>query len=878
MTNPPSQIGPYTIDREIGRGGMGVVYLGHDTRLGRNVAIKALPQELAADPARLERFEREARVLAQLNHPNIAGIHGVEEHDGARYLVLEHVQGETLADRIDRGPLPIDEAIEIAVQIAAGIEAAHEAGVIHRDLKPGNVMVTPDGRAKVLDFGLARTEEGQSSTSQSEAATLTSPAIAHSPTIPGVILGTAAYMSPEQARGRRVDKRTDIWSFGVLLYEMCTGVGPFIGETVTDSIGAILHKNIDLDQLPPTTPQRVRRVITRCLQRDKQKRLRDIGDAIVELQSASIDTPIVAAPAPGGVRSTLRTLLLVALLPIIAAAAWFASRMTIERPTPRVIRFDAVVETPESRLDDARPMISPDGSAIAFTRNKQLFVRSLDSFDSRVIPGTQNASDPIWSPDGKWLAYGVDGTLYKISLSGGGQIKLSPNAAVGAGELGGGWTDDDRIIFAAGVISQISARGGEVSTLLETDLTKVIDYHDPAVVPGTDVVIFIRHNRNNTLELCASDGDRVVTIVPASEIVLDSPCYAPSGHVLYTRGFKQTDVWAIEFDPITMTASGDPFLVEPNASEPSVSRNGTLCIQRGQAAMGSSLSWLTREGVKTPINADFDVIFALSISPDLKHIAFTAGTPPKLDIWVHDVDRGINRRVTFLETMVASTGWSPDSRELAVVQFMGAQDGNSVTQFCFADGSGQSRDQIDGVMFSMDAQWENAVWFKGNSPSIDTLYARPFDDPESRTELPMPGRDFGAFISPGADYLAYSAADSGVFQVYCTSYPNGSGKWQISTQGGRSPVWSTDGDSIYYFAEKPVVGIYEVEVVREPSFEFGAPVLAFDLTDSTDPNTMDWVISQDGQSLLYVVQPEQATGTLGTISVIENWFEAFRDR
>ena len=330
-------VGPYTIVRELGRGGMGVVYLGCDTRLDRQVAIKALPEHLAQDPDRLARFEREARTLAQLTHPNVAGIYGVEEHEGARYLVLEYVEGETLAARLDRGALPVDEALEIAVQIAAGVEAAHEAGVIHRDLKPGNVIVTAEGKAKVLDFGLARTEEASSSSTQMSpnSPTLTSPAVQHSPTMPGVILGTAAYMSPEQARGRTVDKRTDIWSFGVILYEMLTGVCPFIGETVSDSIGAVLHKGVELDRLPSTTPAMVRHVLKRCLERDKATRYRDIGDVRIELEHGD-STGSAAEPSAAPIRQGAALVWgLCAVLAAVAAwSAWF-SQQEVPRPVIR---------------------------------------------------------------------------------------------------------------------------------------------------------------------------------------------------------------------------------------------------------------------------------------------------------------------------------------------------------------------------------------------------------------------------------------------------------------------------------------------------------------------------------------------------------------
>ncbi|MCB9838572.1 MAG: serine/threonine-protein kinase [Phycisphaeraceae bacterium] len=611
MTNPPSQIGPYTIDREIGRGGMGVVYLGHDTRLGRNVAIKALPQELAADPARLERFEREARVLAQLNHPNIAGIHGVEEHDGARYLVLEHVQGETLADRLDRGPLPIDEAIEIAVQIAAGIEAAHEAGVIHRDLKPGNVMVTPDGRAKVLDFGLARTEEGQSSTSQSEAATLTSPAIAHSPTIPGVILGTAAYMSPEQARGRRVDKRTDIWSFGVVLYEMCTGVGPFIGETVTDSIGAILHKNIDLNELPPQTPTRVRRVITRCLQRDKQKRLRDIGDAIVELQSETDYAPTLTAAAPAS-----RMPWLIAAAAIILAVVGFfgSSLLSTSAPEPprSIVKFTfAPLEDPGVAGDRFAQgvLLSPDASMVAYNlantswgASDTIWIRRLDQLNPRSIKLPFDAYPVCWSPGGRSLVVRkggfINSELWSVGINGAAPrlIGALPKGSCFLWKQGVAPLDDNMLLvsMARSGIYTMPLRGGIPEPLLTTSDTEFAVCATP--LPGTSAILFA-DTANGRLETLVNgkrmplfdlDGDRIENV-----------SYSNSGHILVSiwDGRRKRGVWAIPFKPESLDITGEPFWILP-FGDVSCSATGAMafCPREAQPPEPRSLVWVNEQG------------------------------------------------------------------------------------------------------------------------------------------------------------------------------------------------------------------------------------------------------------------------------------------
>ncbi|MFG0304925.1 MAG: protein kinase [Phycisphaerales bacterium JB040] len=418
-------IGPYEIESELGRGGMGVVYRARDTRLDRTVAVKALPEELARDPVRLERFEREARTLAQLNHPNIAGIHGLEEHDGHRYLVLEFVEGETLADRLDRGAIEPDEAVELGTQIAAGVGAAHDAGVIHRDLKPGNIMITPEGRAKVLDFGLARNDDGTSSSGGglSQSPTMTSPARhQHSPTIPGAILGTAAYMSPEQARGRRVDTRTDVWSFGVVLYEMLVGASPFVGETASDSIGAVLHKSFDLDQLPAGTPSSVRRVLRRCLQRDKEQRYRDIGDARLELLSGSVDSPdpVLRSGTGPKVWALAVAAVLVALVGGVGGLLLGKWLPAPAAPSPEPMYVSVPMTDPyiQGGPDGTFFDIDPSGRVLAYVEElpaaegeragSAIFVRDLGEPAPRRIPGTEHARKVSFDPTGRHLAYSYE--------------------------------------------------------------------------------------------------------------------------------------------------------------------------------------------------------------------------------------------------------------------------------------------------------------------------------------------------------------------------------------------------------------------------------------------------------------------------------------
>ncbi|HKY29011.1 MAG TPA: protein kinase, partial [Pyrinomonadaceae bacterium] len=448
MTSAATQIGPYSVVREIGRGGMGVVYLATDTRLDRQVAIKALPEHLLSDADRLARFQREAKVLASLNHPNIGAIHGLEEVNGQQYLVLEFIEGETLDKRLSRGPLPIDDAIEIAAYVADALEAAHEKGVIHRDLKPGNIMVTPDGTVKVLDFGLARTSETTSSLLASldeDSPTRHLPDRTPSPTVPGAIMGTAGYMSPEQVRGKVVDKRSDIFSFGCVLYEMLTGVQAFRGDTVADSIGATLHKEHDQSLLPANTPANVNRLLHRCLAKDKRDRLRDIGDAHLELKS--MDDPISTSGATPQRRRLLQTFAAIAIVSILASVLivlW--PRPTIQQP---VRRFEISLKGSEVLYGNTGA-ISPDGTAVAYVTDGALWVRPMNSIEARKIADKVISMQPIWSPDGSWVGFAQERSLMRAAVAGGQIEKIgdSPQAMSFAG--GGAWLPDGRIFFTTG--------------------------------------------------------------------------------------------------------------------------------------------------------------------------------------------------------------------------------------------------------------------------------------------------------------------------------------------------------------------------------------------------------------------------------------------
>lgn len=871
-------IGPYLIQNELGRGGMGVVYRAIDTRLDRMVALKALPVELASDPVRLERFEREAKTMASLNQTNVAGIYGVEELEGTRYLVLEFIDGQTLADLLDRGPLPIDEAIQIAVQVALGVEAAHDTGIIHRDLKPANIMITEEGVVKVLDFGLARADNDSIlSLGSLDSPTMTAQFQQHSPTIEGAILGTAAYMSPEQARGRRVDKRTDIWAFGVVLYEMLTGANPFQGETATDSIGAVLHKDLDLTRLPPKTPANVRRVLERCLVRDKAQRLRDIGDLRIELMRTHEESgsePIGTGRSLGP--ATL--LMFLVLLAVVGVGGWLASSMLRPEPPERVVsKMDIVVVDSSAAFVETEPKISPDGTMIAYKLDGVIQLRRLDSFESHPLPGTKDVRGLFWSPDSRWIGYHTSDSIFKISVNNGNPIKLSNELHNFDGSNGGAWTADDRIVFYGTVgdsrgLTQISARGGNATMLLAIDPEQTISIRDVSGIPGTNTVLYLETDVKNAFCICAFDGSKRSVVKRLQEFYVALPTYAPSGHILYTRLSSEVSVWAIGFDPVSLEPIGDSFLVEQNATQPSVSDDGVLVFQRGTSLKIGKFTIFSDDGGVKSINDDADFHYGPSMSPDLSKVAFSAGPVPKFDIWCNDVTRGVTTRVTFAEMPVSVSGWSPDGREIAVTGVNPQEGMVPRTYFYFIDGSGESRPSIDGWLAGFDRTWEQTVVMDLTTPAA--VYATSMDDPSQRTKiLTIEGESNRPIaLSPDGTMLAYASSESGGMEIYCTRFPDGNGKWQVSVKGGSRPQWSADSKHLYFQTNASEPTIQVVDVSTEPTVQFGPPHQAFpDIKVGRA-----WCVAPDGKALITTLELDGSEQNRISISLVNNWFEAFR--
>ncbi|HEY7574115.1 MAG TPA: protein kinase, partial [Thermoanaerobaculia bacterium] len=671
-----SRLGPYEILSPLGAGGMGEVYRARDTRLNRDVAIKILPEAFAEDPERLARFQREAQVLASLNHPHIAHIHGLEEAGTGRALVLELVEGETLADRIAQGPFPLEEALEIARQIALALEAAHARGIVHRDLKPANVKITPEGTVKVLDFGLAKALTGDAS----------SPEVSHSPTLTaaatqaGVVIGTAAYMSPEQARGRSVDKRADIWAFGAVLYEMLAGRKVFEGETVSDTLAAVLKTDPDWSRLPGSTPVNVRKVLKKCLDRDREKRIHDIADARIELEErAEAIEPVAASQLRrGGLPAWIPWAIAgLALAGLVATFLGPRRAPSVERAQP--IRA-SIAPPREAEIDFGGPFsgslaMSPDGRAMVFSASggsgdQQLWLRRLDAPAAEPIPGTEGALYPFWSPDSRQVAFFLGGRLRKVPASGGPVVEICETTRE---PRGGAWGSTGVIVFAShwrSGLSRVSAEGGKAEVLTHPDEKRRETTHRyPFFLPDGKHFVYLAGSHlasdtsgENALYLGSLDSPERTLLVNARSNVVHA-----SGHLIYVRG-RSLVAQPLDLGGRRLVGEATP-LVDGILYETgffqgafSASQNGLLAYQRGGAATRFRLVWFDRSGKELGTVGEPGTIFDIRLSPDGRQLAIVRGDPG--DVWVRDLTRGVETRVTFHPLSESTPIFTPDSRSL----------------------------------------------------------------------------------------------------------------------------------------------------------------------------------------------------------------------
>ena len=878
-----TKLGPYEVGAPLGAGGMGEVYRAHDGKLGRDVAIKVLPESVAQDPERLARFEREARVLAALNHPGVAAIYGMEESTPVKALVLELVEGPTLQDRIEEGPIPVEEALDIARQIADALDAAHERGIVHRDLKPANVKLDPGGKVKVLDFGLAKALD--------PAASGSSPDMTHSPTITagtqaGTILGTAAYMSPEQARGKPTDKRADIWAFGVVLYEILTARRLFDGETVSDTLAAVLRQEIRLDALPPETPPAVRALLSRCLERDPRNRLRDIGEARIAIESAKappsgIAVAAVSAPA-AAIRKAASTA--VASIALLALAVGIGAGWLLRRPTPppAVARARWALAIPDgySLLGESSPniAISPDGrlqvAVVADAAHlSHLLVRSIDDAAPRILPDSEGALSPFFSPDGRWIGFFRNLSLDKMPSGGGPPIELASAASVTAAR-GATWSRDGYIYFAPNVavgLSRISENGGAVTAVTKLDAARDERTHRwPQALPDGSAVLFTCDTATSTeyyddarIEAVRpSTGERRVLLEGASQAR-----YAGGRRLVFARGGS---LYTVAFDPKTLSTSGPPEIavegvatdVSAGAVQFALSESGAAIWEPGGMTAQYRLFWIEKDGHETPAPIPAEPFNEAALSPDGKRVALTGGKGGTGDLWVVDLGLGTQTRLTVGEVAVNPV-WTPDgSRVIYVVRVRGQEDRLWRLEWKTADGSRDAETLLesrgllapsaftpDGRRIIYSASPSVAGHFPGSGPASEeaatNLYTIPVDSPHTPELLlgdPFSKRD--AVVSPDGRWLAYCSNEAGQQSLFVRPFPSGEGRWQIATtRVAFEPRWSRDQRNIFYRSGSQ---LYRVPIETRPHFSAGKPEMILDRV-ATSGITHTYAQAPDGR-------------------------------
>ncbi len=900
------EIGFYKILSLLGRGGMGEVYLAQDTNLHRKVALKFLTEQFTQDDERLARFRREARLLASLNHPSIAAIHGLEESGGVRFLVLELVEGETLSQRRSRGPLPVDEALDVSRQIAEGLEAAHESGVIHRDLKPANIKITPDGTVKILDFGLAKAAE----TGGSEAAN--SRSLTMEATREGIVLGTAAYMSPEQARGQVVDKRTDIWSFGLLLFEMLTGKGMYADKSLTETIAAVIHQEPSLEDLPGDTPERIRDLLERCLRKDPRMRLRDMGDARITIDEclrgeATLEEPLVPLTPPP-LRRRLVPWAVVPILVILAAGF----RPDVSAPEKLVSRWEIPVGKGKllNHFFRRGVALSPDGTRLAFVSatdasweaRGKVYIRSFNQWNSAVALA-DNSAMPFFSPDGNWLGVITDPEddspkkMVKHPLDGGPPITICdcpvPNGA--------SWSSDGTVILACRPqtgLSRVSASGGEPEQITELDReTQEVSHRLPHVLPNGKAVLFtvLRYNphrgRSDIAVQSFETGAKKVLIEDGADAR-----YVPTGHLVFAR---DATLMAASFDLASLTLTGPPIPIlegvsqaihvynqglETRAAQFDFSDTGSLAYIAGSSYPEARFPvvWVDRSGAVEALDVEPAQYVAVRLSPDSKQALLSTNHKTQ-DIWIQDLTRGARPRETF-EGHNLNPIWKPDGSGFA---FSSSRTGppnlfwkslESTAEVEHLIPSPHNREpgswSPDGtklafVQWKAETRWGYDIWILSMDGSGS---AEPF--------LQESFKEFHPAFSPDGRWLAYTSDESGRYEVYVRPYPGPGSRIQISTSGGWGPAWSGDGRELFYRSVPSRKKMLAVEIeVSGSSLKPGKPAFLFEGKYMSMNPIRSYDVAPDGQRFLMI--PYGGEGNQARVdayfgnkvSVIVNWFE-----
>ena len=888
-----TKLGPYEIQSPLGAGGMGEVYRARDAKLGRDVALKVLPEALTQFAERVARLRREAQVLASLNHPNIATIYGFEDSGTVRALVMELVDGPTLAELIKQGAIPVDEALPLAKQICEAVEYAHERGIVHRDLKPSNVKVTPGGNVKVLDFGLAKALESDAAATDISS----SPTLSAAATRAGFLMGTAAYMSPEQARGKNADRRSDIWAFGVVLFEILSGKRLFTGETASDTLAEVLKMEPEWGALPANTPARLRELLARCLKKDPRQRLQSIGDARIALEEISSGTPEAGSVLAGvNARVAIREgialpWVLVALLVIVSVLAIWRPWQSGPKPA-RTMRFSADLGA-DARLYTgfgASTILSPDGTRLAFVatgpdEKRRAYVRSLDQLQATPLFGTENASDLFFSPDGQWLGFFAEGRLKKISVQGGASVSICDARA----DFGASWAENDTIVFADNLrtpLSQVPSAGGKAQNLLTLDQpAQEVTQRWPQVLPGDGAVLFTSDTHNGDYE----DADIVVySITSGHRKVLQRGGffgrYVRSGHLLFMH---QGTLFAVPFDLKKLEVTGQPTpILEGIVATPfdghaqfSVSDRGDLVYITGHGGFQAvSLYWMDRENQFTALRSAPGVYRYPAFSPDGKRLALQVYDGRREDIWVYEWERDTLTRLTFGsgEDYDAPI-WTPDGQRITYSGVDHQGVGGADIYWKRADGSGDAQrltetkkpkfpdswspdgrtlvfDQMTGPARgthpeSLSESWDILTMTMEGSEKLGWKPGEP------KPLLSAPFSQELAALSPDGRWLAYTSHESGGYEVYVRPFPGPGGKWQISTGGGSLPKWSRVSKELFFRTENNRIMVVAYTEsggsFRPEKTQFWSPGQFTDLGGSIN----DFDLHPDGKRLVVLKTP-----------------------
>ena len=884
------RFGSYEVLGRLGSGGVGEVFRAHDSSLRRDVAVKVLSDHFKLDARRLLQFEHEARVLASLNHPNIATLHAIEPLGETRALILELVDGETLAERIAAGPLPLADALTIARQIVAALEAAHEQGVVHRDLKPANIKLRADGTVKVLDFGLAQVSASALSGIDPKAITLTAVDLV----ITGTIMGTPAYMSPEHARGPPVDQRTDIWAFACVLYEMLTGRAAFDGEHVSDVVARIIEREPDLAALPDEVPPGIRRLLRRCFHKDPRERLRDIGDARLDLEevNASLDEARAESGRHAGDSGRRIAGVVIALgVVLVMAFIWLdLSRRLRTQPVaevpeaPHVARFAIPIAISASPAGRALA-ISPDGARIAIVTDGGLVVRARDQLDTLRLAGLSDpgAGAPFFSPDGRWIAFTDGQALKRVPSTSGRAVQIAESGPATIAS----WSDGGIVYASMNGLFHIAPDGGAAREL-QAGLGTNEQAMYPQLLAGSGAVLFtVIPTRTNTPGFLANaPGARVDVLnlaTGARHTVVNGggrAQYLPTGHLVYVAG---ETLYAAAFDMKSFELRGAavPVLKGVNVAEFAISNDGTLVYVSRAAGSGNTLVWVDRQGREQPLDAPARPYNYPRLSPDGTRVALDVGGPPDRDIWIWDLKRKTYERFTLDPAGNPIVEWSRDGRRLAF-----GSDRFGVTNMFWqaADGSGEAERLLNSDRLQMPLAFtpEGRLLFSadvaGHGRDIHALSL----DGSHRVEriVYSEANDLTAEVSPDGRWIVYDSDESGQFEVYVRPYPQAysGGRWQISSNGGRQPMWSYDGREIFY---RDFDGdMYAASVNLNPTFKPGPVARLFPNAGYAGSGARGsgrtYDVTHDGHRFLMIKMEPGLPATASSVVVVLNWFEELK--